>query len=154
MPTSIGAAIDQIVALCQTACPSATVADGYPLNLGVESLVVAVGGTADPDADGGETPNQIGGYQLREEYDVVITIEATSGDTVQKTLRDLVLDQYNAIIDAWRGQMLTRTGLVAAVELCWPGQATLKQTDADTLANGEPWFARMIFQMHVIYHNT
>jgi hypothetical protein len=153
MPTSVGPVVDATIVLCQTACPAAQVVDGYPL-ADEGGLFIGVGGLIQPDEDGQQMPNQIGGFQLREEYDLSIVINYTTGDTNQKLMRDAVLVAYDAIVTEWRTEMIARTGLAAACELSWPSGFSLAQTNRDTLSEGRPWFAEMFMTLHIVNHNT
>lgn len=153
MPSSLGDVIDALVTLCQTACPTAQVVDGYPLT-DQGSLFIGVGGMVDPAEGGEQIPNQLGAMQLREEYDVGLVINLTTGDTNQKLMRDQVIIAYNNIVNAWRSQSLTHTGISLACELSWPGAFHLIQTNRDSLGEGRPWFAELGFSFHVVHHNS
>lgn len=152
MASSLGPVIDALLALAAAAVPTAQVSDGFPLtDLG--GLFVGVGGSVEPTTEGQQTPNQIGGGQLREEYDVGVLINATSGDGGQKALRDAVIGAYDAIVDAWRVDRAARTGVWAVCDMCWPTALSLLQTNADTLTDARPWFAELTFSLHVINRN-
>jgi hypothetical protein len=153
MASSIGPVIDALIALCQTACPTAQVVDGFPLT-DEGGLFIGVGGMVEPPAEGESVPNQIGDYQLREEYEIGVLINYTTGDTDQKMMRDTVITAYDAIVDAWRAQMLSGTGIALACELSWPGAFSITQTNRDSMADGRPWFAELLFHLHVVHHNS
>jgi hypothetical protein len=127
--------------------------DGFPLT-DEGGLFIGVGGLVEPDEAGQQMPNQIGGFQLREEYEVTVVVNMTTGDTDQQAMRVVVLNAYDAIITEWRTEMIARTGLAAACELSWPAEFSLTQTNRDTLSDGRPWFAEVHMTMHIVHHNT
>lgn len=145
--STIPAAIDGLLALCRARPELAApveVFDGFPRRP-IDNLdFVAVGGKAEPVADGTQDAAALGNRRRNETYTIRVYCSSSRGTADQKVTRDRVFALMAAVEKAVRDNVnLGITGVEAQVG----GRVALAETDADTTDAGS--FAEVSFDITV-----